>query len=81
METIVASLFDCCTRRATRLRKSETTGSSVPTESVEHTPRQEQYGGGGRNGVYLNNFVHTALADSVTCIVRVLWWCEEVLYS
>ena len=80
-ETSVASLFGCCAVWATRLREAETTESLVPTESDEPTPRQERYGGGGTNGVYDDNFVYTALADSVTCIVEFWLCCEDVLYS
>ena len=62
-KTSVASLFGCCARRATRLRKAEKTGSSFSTESDEPPPREERYGDGGTNGVY--DFVLYA-AGSIT---------------
>ena len=79
-EINVTSLFGCCARRATRLRKTERTGSLVSTESFEATPRDERYDGGGTNSVYESKFVRTAsLADSVTCIVEFRLCCEGVL--
>ena len=52
----------------------------MSTESNEPTPRQERYGGGGTNGVYENIFfVHTALADSITCIMGFWLCCEGIL--
>ena len=53
----------------------------VSTESDEPTPRQKRFGGGGTNGVYEFVFVHTALADSVTCMVDFRLCFEGVLYS
>ena len=55
----LTGFFGCCARRATRLRKTETTGALVSTESEEATPRDKRYGGGGPNIVYENTFVRT----------------------
>ena len=50
----VASLFDYCARRATKLGKAGRTGSSMSTstESDEPTPREERYIVGGTEGVH-----------------------------
>ena len=73
-ETSIASVFGCCTRRATRLRETDTAGSVLSTKLEEPTPREERYGGGGTNCVYDFGFVLAASSTheawSFGCVVK-----------